>query len=162
MILEFARWLDGTEFSVWLRFARFGIQSLQTIHILALAALLGAAMLLDLRLLGVVKSGDTAAHLARRFLPLHWIGLAVLLPSGLLLIAAEPGQLIFNTVLRAKLALVVAAALLTLWTGRALRADMRLADLPRGRRSLLAALGGASLLLWLAIGTMGRFIAYIG
>lgn len=161
MLVEFARWLNGTEFSVWLRFSDYGIQALQTVHILALAAVLGAAFLLDARLLGVVKSADTAAHLARRFLPAHWIGLAVLLVSGALLIAAEP-DLLFNRTLRIKLVGIVAALALTVAIGRALRIDAMLPGLSTPRRVLLAVCGGISLLLWVFIAAAGRFIAYAG
>lgn len=161
MLLDFARWLGGTEFSVWLRLGGYGVQGLQTVHILALAAVLGGAFLLDARLVGAVKSADTAAHLARRFLPAQWIGFAVLLVSGLLLITVEP-DLLFNRTLRLKLMLIVVVAAVTVAIAAALRQETLLREMTRGRRMLLGGLGGLSLLLLVAIGFAGRFVAYAG
>ena len=161
MLVEFARWLHGTEFSVWLRFSPYGVQGLQTVHILALAAMLGGAFLLDARLLGLVRSADSAAHLARRFLPAQWIGFAVLLLSGALLIVAEP-DLLFNRTLRVKFVLLVAIVTVTAGITAALRRETKLRDMPAGRRVLLGVLGALSLLLLVAIAAAGRLIAYAG
>ncbi len=162
MLRHFAIWLGDTGFSEWIRFTPGAIQWLQTIHILGLAALIGAAFLLDMRLVGAVRTPDTAAHLRRRFLPSHWAGFAVLLVSGLLLIAGEPGELLFNTTFRWKIAGIVAALVLTLGVRAALSEDAPLSALSKNRRAVLAALGAGSLALWVAIGLAGRFIAYIG
>ena len=162
MLAEFARALGGSGFSTWLRLSPYGIQTLQTIHILALAALIASAFMLDLRLLGITRSDDTAAHLRRRFLPAHWIGFAVLLLTGALLIAVEPVDLLFNTTLRIKLALIVIALLLTVLIQRGLWQETLLRHLPRGHRTLLAIGGALSLTLWTAIAACGRFIAYVG
>lgn len=160
MLFDFARALNDSDFSRWIRLTPFVVQGLQTIHILALAAVLGSAFLLDLRLLGWVRSDDTAAHLARRFMPGHWTGFIVLLLSGVLLIAGEPIELIFSDTLRIKLALAAIVIALTCVAARLLRVDARVHELPRGRRTLLAVIGGVSLVLFVLISFAGRFVAY--
>ncbi len=161
MLIEIARWLDGAAFSQWLRHMPGAVQILKTVHILAMAALLGSALLLNLRLMGVRRGGDTPAHLARRFLPVHWIGLAVMAASGVMLVAAEPGELMFSQTFGVKLMLIAVALALMLALGALLRTGTPLSTLPRGRRALLFVLGLVSLLLWIAIAVAGRFIAYL-
>lgn len=161
MMTEFARWLMETGLSRWIRFTPGVIQGLQTVHILALAAVISASFLLNIRLLGIARSDDEGPHLARRYLPTVWIGVAVLALTGVMLVIGEPG-LMFNATLQVKLALIVVALLLTWALGRGLKPALRLAETPPGRRRALAAGGAASILLWVLIALAGRFIAYIG
>ena len=66
------------------------IPTLQTIHILAIAALFSSAILFDLRLWGVVERDLPLKDMARRFFPVIWFALPVLLTSGAFLIVGEP------------------------------------------------------------------------
>jgi len=149
-------YIYNSEASTWLRTATWVIPLVQTMHLLALAALLGSAILLDMRLAGLVARADSGAALVRRYHPILHIALAALLASGAVLTWAEPERVLTKDIFWIKMALVVTAfattfALRTLL----LRRDQKGIPGPFG-----AAFGWMSLLLWMAAVFCGRWIAY--
>jgi lysylphosphatidylglycerol synthetase-like protein (DUF2156 family) len=126
---------------------------INTVHLLGLVMLVGAIGVVDLRVAGLWRQLPTRP-LSRALTPVAVAGLLVLLPSGLLLFAADGAALARSGAFQVKLILIGLALLNALffrwrWGGDIDRP-------PPGAR--LAAL--ASLALWLAAGTAGRFIAY--
>ena len=78
----FCNWLASTSVSHVIQTTKWIIPTLQTIHILAIAALFSSAILFDLRLWGVVERDLPLKDIARRFFPVIWFALPVLLISG--------------------------------------------------------------------------------
>jgi cytochrome bd-type quinol oxidase subunit 2 len=146
--------LSSTPFSVAIQGRSWAIPTIQTVHILGLALVLTAALILALRFVGVGLTSEPLAQLARRYTRLIWILLLVLLASGVLLIVAEPGRTITNPVFYLKMCLLATVILVTLWLASAAR---RYGDSPPGLHKLLA---GITLVLWIGIIFCGRFIAY--
>src|SRR4029079_9054776 len=85
----FAEWLASTSISIRVQEILGLIPLLQTVHILAIAMVLSAALMVDLRILGFPRT-STLAETVQRFMPWLWTGLALLLASGLILIIGEP------------------------------------------------------------------------
>lgn len=127
------------------------------VHLLGLVLLVGPILLLDLRLLGLGR------HLALRAVsPLltAWAvaGLTLLIVAGFLMFAADAGPLIKNGIMQLKLAgiavgLANAIAFRALWRERIDDWDERPPVLGRAQAVL-------SIVIWLAVGTLGRWIAY--
>lgn len=154
---ELVGYIYNSDGSLWLRTATWAIPLIQTVHLLALAGLIGSAILLDMRLAGVLARADAGSALIRRYLPTLWTALVVLLASGCLLIWAEPERVLTKQVFWFKMALVVIAFLLTF----ALRARL----LARGQvgeagGAFDAAFGWLALAIWVAALVCGRWIAY--
>jgi hypothetical protein len=127
------------------------------LHLLGLVLLVGAMVVLDLRLLGAAAAVPLVA-LARFLTPVAAGGLVLLLGSGFALFAADAGPLAGNTLLQTKWALIalgVANALLFrwAWTARLAGWDARAPLAGRAQAAL-------SLAIWLAAATAGRLIAY--
>jgi hypothetical protein len=130
------------------------------IHILGVAALFGAVLILDLRLLGVwrrapLRASTTAAA------PVVMAGFALAAASGVCLLAANAVEYENNPFLLAKFAaiwlgLVNAVALrrTAAWRAHTTR------DLSHSEARTLAAMGGLSLLSWLTAVAAGRMIGY--
>ncbi len=159
-LARFSSWLELTAFSRHLQTAEWVIPAVQTIHILAIAAVMGSMLLFNLRLLGVSGTDVPIVRVSRRFLPVIWVAFWVLLASGALMIAAEPGRSLLNPVFQLKMALLLAALALTLATARPLR---RHPDYWTDgmARSWVARLGASlSICLWVGILCAGRWIAY--
>lgn len=148
-------WLAGTALNQAIATTAWAIPGIQTVHILALAVVFTAALLLSLRLAGAGLSVLPLARLAAHYTRLIWLMLAVLLVSGGLLIVAEPGRTLVNPVFYAKMLLLLAAVALTLWLAAAARRE---AGNPAPLQALLAAL---AVVLWICIIFAGRFIAYV-
>jgi hypothetical protein len=151
-----AAWLNATPAHDWardlLRGERWLSPTIQSIHIVGVAVVVGSAGMLNLRLLGWAVPSQTPAEMARRLMP--WMGwaLAVQLATGGLLILNRPARYFENGAFLAKLAmLVVAVALTALLAGRTHGA-------PRGPDRLLAAI---ALIAWVGVILAGRWIAYV-
>jgi hypothetical protein len=129
-------------------------------HILGVASLFGAVLILDLRLMGVWRRTPLAA-LAGAAAPVAAFGFALAATSGLGLLATKATEYIGNPFLYIKFPAVAIGLV------NALALNLSPAWRARGRRELsqrenrqLAWMGGTSLACWLTAIGAGRMIAY--
>jgi len=157
-LLHFTQWLGGTALSAAVAGHFWVVPALQTVHILSVAVVLVGVLLINLRVVGLVERGQTVDAVLDRFLAPTAIAVLILAVTGLLLIAGEPTRALFRTVFWIKLALILAAGLLT-WSHRPAltRAGGDGAAISLGRKGIAL----AALLLWLAVIVAGRWIAYV-
>ncbi|WP_428312818.1 DUF6644 family protein [Hydrocarboniphaga sp.] len=153
-------WLATTPASLTFQTITWVIPTVQTLHILAIAVVISAILMMDLRVLGLAMSGQPTAAVAHRFLPWVWCTVVVLLISGAILIVAEPGRSLPNSTFQLKMVLLIAVLLVTAVFQQGLRRDPlfweRNAALRLGGRLLAV----VSLFLWVGIVFAGRWIAY--
>ena len=154
-------WLAGTRLSVAIASRSWTVPTLQSVHILSIAVVMASVAVLDLRLAGVLGREQPMRSYNLRFYPWIWGGLCVLLATGTLQIMAEPARELLNWIFLTKMALIVAAVLLTAPV-RALLEDVRFGEVAPGRRAVIRACALASLSAWVAIVVCGRWIAYAG
>ncbi|MEP7349914.1 MAG: DUF6644 family protein [Sphingorhabdus sp.] len=162
----FSEWLYATSFSTGLRETTWAIPTIQSIHIFAISIIIGSALVTELRLAGMFAVDRAVPDVLRRYLP--WMGraLAILLLTGLLLVVAEPGRTIGNTVFWIKMALVVGASVVTLKAREPLLRENivvegdELAFEGEDRAEASKLLAWFMVLVWCAIVFCGRFIAY--
>ena len=126
---------------------------MNTLHVLGIALLVGAIVVLDLRLLGLWRAVPVAA-LARPAVTVAATGLALALTTGAMLLTVQATEYVANPFLYVKFgAILVGLANLGLlrlagdWTDDSLKGRRRWAGL-------------LSLLAWLTALTAGRMIAY--
>lgn len=128
-----------------------------TLHLLGLVMLVGGIGVVDLRLAGLFRALPPEP-LSRALTPVAIAGLALMVPTGAAMFAADAASLAGSAVFRWKLALIAAAlansaAFRLLWRRQLAGWD---GDPPMAGRIMAA----ASILLWLTIGALGRTIAY--
>ena len=75
-------WIDATPMSQAIQVTPWIIPAVQTVHILAIAALMGSMVMINLRLVGWVGRDQPLARVSARFIPVMWWALPVLLASG--------------------------------------------------------------------------------
>jgi len=158
-IATFGDWLYATPFSTAIRETTWVIPNIQTIHILAIAVVIGSALATELRFAGVFAMDRPPADLLRRYLPWMRRALLILLLTGLILVIAEPGRTLGNTLFWVKMALVAGASLVTLQARKAVLSEsggMTEDAVPVASRPL----AWLMILIWCAIIFCGRFIAY--
>ena len=152
------QWLETTSLAVWVQTSPsvWAQPTIMTLHTMGMAVLVGASWLLDLRVLGIGRGIPLAAF--RWVFTAVVIGLAVNLPTGLLLFINKPTTWGTAIPFLVKMGLVVASAatVMPLRT-LVLRGDQEAAGID-GRARLLAV---ASILLWAAAVTAGRLLAYV-
>jgi hypothetical protein len=137
------------------------IPTVQTVHILAVAAVMSSILMFNLRLIGVRARNESVASVASRFLPVVWYGLPTLLATGAILIIAEPARALQNPVFILKMTLVLLAVGLTLVSQMPLRKDQGFWDVSLSHRRLARLVACLSLPIWVAIVFAGRWIAYV-
>ena len=157
---QFCLWLSQTPISGWMQHASWVVPILQSVHILAVAVVMSAILMLDLRLLGIVRGEAGVATLEQRFLPSVWLALLVLLASGLLLTICEPKRELLSTVFRVKMLLVTIAAGLTFFFQQRKMNSVQHGHARTIRLMETRLVAAVSLILWISIVTAGRWIAY--
>ena len=156
-LLAFAGWLDAAGVSQWARSGTWPYPVANTLHLLGLVMLVGGIGVVDLRVMGLWRRLPMA-ELSRALTPIAVAGLLLMVASGIILFAADAAALARSAIFERKLILIVAAlanaaAFRWAWNTRM----MRWTDgAPRPAQAMAA----ASLLLWLAAGASGRWIAY--
>jgi hypothetical protein len=158
---DFCTWLASTALSQRLQTTEWIIPATQCVHIVAVAAVVTSALMLDLRLLGMRWQNQSVAAVTHRFVPVIWWSLPVLLTSGAILIIAEPARALLNPVFVLKMILLVAAILITLGCQLPLRKDSGYWESSPPRRLWARIIAAASMPFWVSIVFAGRWIAYV-
>ena len=129
---------------------------IEMVHLIALAALGGSVLLLDLRLLGITLKGESAAVLSRDLGRILLVSLSLMILSGIGLLSEEALKCYYSPAFRWKMALLAAAVVFyfTVHRRTVLRASAA-ANLPQRVVAVI------SLLLWLGVGMAGRAIGLI-
>ena len=155
-MIDFLVWLEETRFSTWMRESGGAFFSSLVFHSIGMAFVAGVHVATDLRILGVAPG--IPLSLMRRYLPVLWASLAVVTASGFLLLMAYPAKALTNPLFYFKLTAIAAALWIMRSLMRGVLASSRYDAGPAPRRvRVLAAL---SLVLWAAVITSGRLLAY--
>jgi hypothetical protein len=157
----FCTWLGSTSVSQLVQTTGWVVPAVQTVHILAVAAVVTSALMINLRLLGVRATDQPLVAVARRFLPFIWWPLPVLLLTGAVLIVAEPARSLQNPVFLLKMCLLLAVVGVTLACQVPLRRDPQFWELSGARKRAAQLIAVASMPLWVGIIFAGRWIAYV-
>src|SRR5215470_5562787 len=88
-LLPIFKWFDGSFLGAWVSDSRWMFPAIEAVHIVALALLFGAILMLNLRLLGIVLKNKPVAQLARELSPWVLCSLIIILVSGFFLFASE-------------------------------------------------------------------------
>ena len=133
--------------------------TIETVHVMAVATVIGTIAVVDLRLLGLASRRRSASALIEEFLPWTWGAFALALVSGGLLFTSRAADYMALPFFLSKFAIMaVAAANMLVFH---LTAERRIAAWDLGRPITGARVaGGLSLLLWAAIVICGRQVGF--
>jgi hypothetical protein len=157
---NFCIWIEQTPLSQTIQSTPWIVPTVQTIHILGIAAVLSSALMIDLRLLGVAGRDQPLARISARFRPVIWWTLPILLATGIVMITGEPARSLANSVFQLKMLLLIAAIAVTLGFQAPLNKNAAFWDASGSRRGAAKMIAIVSLLLWMGIVFAGRWIAY--
>jgi hypothetical protein len=160
LLSDLSKWLAATSLSHTIQTTTWIIPTLQTIHILCVAAVFSSAVLVDLRVWRLTQRDVPLSDVGRRFLPLIWPVVIVLLLTGSLLIVGEPRRSLLNDTFYIKMALLAFALVLTGLLQWSLTSAPGFWERDIGRRIAGRAAAVASIVAWSSIIFAGRFIAY--
>jgi hypothetical protein len=156
-ILSFFNWLGNTSVGLAIQKSNWGIAIGEMVHLLALAALGGTILLVDLRLFGIGMKRQPASRLARELSPIFWASLAVMFVSGVLILSGETMKCYYNPAFRLKMLLLFLALFFQTTFHRNVVASATGTDSSFKSKSAAT----VSLALWLSVGLAGRAIGYL-
>ena len=155
-LLDVFQWLEYSSLLVEMRSSPWLFPVIATIHLLGLAVLGGAVLVVDLRLLGLGLSRQPPSKLARATEPLLLGSLLILLATGLLLFMCFATKYYYLTAFWVKLASLFLAVVFTYTIRR--RVITAGETKARAISSTLTAL--VSLSLWISVVLTGRLIGF--
>lgn len=152
-------WLEATALGSAMRSSLWMYPIVEIFHIVGFVFLVGAVFMFDLRVLGLSKNLPVTA-MARHLLRWSVMGLLFVVPAGLMMFAAHPGDFISNRIFVLKLLLIMAAGInaAIFHTGiyRSVDEWNTLASAP----PMAQLHAGLSMALWVAVIACGRLLAY--
>ena len=155
-LLPFFQWCESSGAGVTIRNSLWLFPVIEAFHLLALAVIGGAVLIVDMRLLGLGLKGQPVAQLARDAQPWLVGSLAVMLVSGILLFTSEAIKCYYNGAFWLKMISLFLAIIFTFTVRR------RVVTSAEGRvgrlSSKLVAL--VSIALWTGVGIGGRGIGF--
>jgi hypothetical protein len=158
---QFATWLSTTLLSVYIQNNNaWAIPGIQSIHIVGIGLVMGAVLMISLRVLGLAGMDQTLGQTTRRFGPWLTGSLWLLLATGLLMVIGEPVRELMTVSFWTKMFLVAVGAVVAAIFQRTLRQHERHWEETLVHRGSVKLMAVATLLLWLCIIILGRLIAY--
>lgn len=157
-LLPFFQWCQDTALGNGIRNSEWWFPVIEAFHLLALAVLGGAILVVDLRVCGLGLKRLAPADIAKDVQPWMLGSLAVMLVSGTLLFLSEAMKCYDNVPFRLKIGFLLTAILFTLTVRSRVVRDIT--DVTHAISGRAKAISIASLLLWFGVGAMGRGIAF--
>jgi hypothetical protein len=156
MHLAFA-WLEHSWLGTGVNESKWAFAALEAGHLLSLAMLGGAVLLVDLRLLGWGMKDEPIHTLARTAKPWMMAGLIGMIVTGVPLLASLAESKYYgNEPFRLKMYFLAAALLFTF----TIRLRLTTRERPTASALQMKAVAVVSVLLWSGVGLMGRGIGF--
>ena len=157
-LLPFFQWSEGTGLGRVVRESVWGFAVIESVHLLALATLGGAVLLVDFRMLNLGLRRRPVAELAAEAQPVFGLALIVMVVSGTALFASEAVKCYYSSPFWLKMGALLVATLFAFTVRR------RVAFAPEGQfgsaTRMLVAL--VSIALRFTVAASGRWIGFSG
>ena len=156
MLLPYFQALEAGPIGEAIRQSTWLFPFIEAFHLVGLAVIGGAVLLVDFRLLGLGLKRQPVAELARDAQP--WVigGLLFMIASGLLLFLAESIKCYYSFAFWTKMTALALAIIFTF----TVRRRVTFADEARFSPVVGRAVGAISILLWSTVGWGGRWIGF--
>ena len=158
MFFDIFRAIEATGLSVWIRESDswFSFWLILSVHAIGMGVLVGASVLIGLRILGLAP--DLPLAPLKRFYRFIWVGFWIQVASGILLLIAYPTKSLTNPLFYLKLTLIALAMVSMQMLRNRVFADSSLNEatmMARGRVFVIWAI-----VFWVGAVTAGRLLAY--
>jgi hypothetical protein len=155
--MGFFEWLDDTQLSHFVAETLWAYPTLETMHTVGMALLIGSLGLIDLRVLGFKP--ELPLLETQRLLPLAWLGFTMNAFSGTLLFVSDAVMFSSSYTFRIKIALIILGGVNAALLGRGVfqtPAGAAPVEPSRGAKWI----AGTSLVFWFGAIICGRLVAY--
>jgi len=156
-VKSFAEWLSTTFLSVFIQnHNSWAIPTIQSIHIVGIAIVLGSVFMIDLRLLGWAGMDQTLRQTTNRFGPWMMGALWLMLATGILMVIGEPVRELMTFSFWLKMFLVAVGTVIA----AVFQKKVRKHEGDPVTSGALKSLAVLTFLIWACIIVLGRLIAY--
>ena len=151
----FFKWVDGTWICNSIKATTWVFPLTETIHILALAMALGAMLMINFRLLGIIRNWTPAQMVDQLRGFINW-GILTIIVTGIILAVAEPLKAYDNLAFMPKM-ILLALSVIYQYTLYPKAEHINVRKVPIwGKLAALVSIG-----LWFSVGVMGRAIGFV-
>ena len=158
MTFAIFQWLERTSLSVAINESLWAFAVVEAIHLLALAVIGGAVLVVDLRLLGFAFQRQKVADLARIAQPWFlWSLFGMLLTGFILFLSLAASKYYVHTYFWVKMYFLAGAMIFSF----TVRQWIIMGDDVRANSGLAKVVAVVSLFLWTGVGLAGKAIGYI-
>jgi len=158
MLFSFARWCEASAVHNAIANSLWAFAAIEAVHLLALAAIGGAVLIVDMRMLGLGLRQQPIAEVARNAYPWLVGSLAMMIVTGIPLFLSEPLKCYDSTPFWVKMSALALAIIFTF----TIRRMVTQADASRTRPAIYKLTALVSLALWFTVGAAGRWIGFSG
>ena len=155
-LLSFCQWVSETPVGQAMSRSSWAFAAIESVHLLGLAVIGGAVLMLDLRLLGLGLRDQPIDRVAREAHPWLVSSLLVMLVTGVLLFSSEPIKCYQSTAFWVKMSSLLLAMIFAF----TVRRKVALAGEGHVRPIWLKVVAIVSLTLWFGVGAGGRWIGF--
>lgn len=155
-LLPFFQWCESAEFIVAMRRSLWLFPVIESLHLIGLALIGGAVLVVDLRLLGFGLGRQPVAILARDAEPWLIGSLLVMLSTGFLLFMSSAVKCYYLPVFWVKMATLLLALVFTFSIRRRVAMAVEAGVNPVWPKVV----GAVSLLLWSTVAIAGRIVGF--
>lgn len=134
--------------------------SVEIVHIVGFAILVGSVVMFDLRVLGLSKHIPVRA-LSRHLLPWSVAALLLIVPTGLLMFSAHASDFLGNRAFQLKMALLVTAGLNAAFFHTGPYQTVKAWDTNAAAPWVAKLSVALSIVLWVGVISCGRLLAYL-
>jgi hypothetical protein len=154
------RWLETSALGTTVSQSTWLFPAIETVHVIALALVVGSIAVLDLRLLDRTWRVRAVTELTLDVLPWTWTSFAVAATSGFLMFASAATKYAADTPFRIKMILLLLAGANMLAFHRFTYRGVAAWDVNAPTPPAAKLAGGLSLLFWIGVVTCGRWVGF--
>jgi hypothetical protein len=154
------QWMNDSALSDWLRGSLKAMPSVEAIHVMAIAVVIGTIFIVDLRLLGYPGTQRSFSRLHHELLKWTWAAFALAAVTGILLLMVNAVTYYRNTAFWLKMGLIVLAGINMLVFERVTAKSVASWDQGVNPPSAARAAGAISLVLWITVIFVARWIGF--
>ena len=160
-IVNILQWLNDTSLAEAIRDSVWIFPAIETVHVIAIALVVGSIMRLDLRLAGLLWRDRPVTEVSGQMLPWTWASFVVAAIFGLLLFASKPFTYLQILFFDVKKFLIVLAGLNMVIFQHVIFKGVTKWDRSPMPPTAVRVAGSLSLAFWLSVLVCGRLIGFV-
>ncbi len=159
--LEVCKHIQHSPIGSSIRSSTWLFPTIESVHIVGLALVIGSVMWLDFRLLGLSKRASVV-DVSKTVMPTTWIGFVIAVITGVLLFTSEAAMCYTNLAFRLKMLMLLLIGVNAGCYEFLARHKKQEWGVERSTPFSAKMTAAVSLTLWCGVVVAGRWIAYVG